>query len=304
MCDDKVSASLTVSKITDYKLNGSNYIDWSRKIRIYLSSVEKDDHLSQDPPIDETKNAWIRDDARLFLQIINSMDNEVVGLAHHCEFVKELMDYLEYLYSGKGYASRIYEVCKAFYHPEKEAKTLTIYFMEFKKIYEELNMLLPFSTDIKVQQAQREQMAVMSFLAGLPTEFETAKSQILASSEITSLNDVFSWVLRTESTPSNEQTKVVVTKGEEKNDARRNCFFQAMSKCFLAGRETNVEAAATSTDEWVEQYQPGVYVRLTMLPSGKKGLKGFRFSRKKFTVKEVEKWWKENKLSVYKNYDK
>ena len=48
--------------------------------------------------------------------------------------------------------------------------------MEFKKTYEELNMLLPFSTDITVQQMQREKMAVMSFLAGLPSEFEIAKS--------------------------------------------------------------------------------------------------------------------------------
>ena len=33
--------------------------------------------------------------------------------------------------------------------------------MNYKKTYEELNMLLPFSLDIKVQQAQREQMAVI-----------------------------------------------------------------------------------------------------------------------------------------------
>ena len=45
-------------------------------------------------------------------------------------------------------------------------------------------------------------MVVMSFLAGLPTEFETAKSQILSSSEISSLQDVFARVLRTESTVS------------------------------------------------------------------------------------------------------
>lgn len=60
-------------------------------------------------------------------------------MVNHCEFVKELMDYLEYLYSGKGNVSRTYEVCKAFYRPEKEAKSLTTYFMEFKKTYEELN---------------------------------------------------------------------------------------------------------------------------------------------------------------------
>ena len=83
--------------------------------------------------------------------------------------------------------SRIYDVCKAFHRAEKESKSLTAYFMEFKKTYEELNMLLPFSTDIKVQQTQREQMAIMSFLSGLPSEFETAKSQILSSSEVISL---------------------------------------------------------------------------------------------------------------------
>ena len=43
-------------------------------------------------------------------------------------------------------------------------------------------------------------MAVMSFLVGLPSEFETAKSQILSSSEIGSLQEVFSRILRTEGT--------------------------------------------------------------------------------------------------------
>ncbi|WMV24355.1 hypothetical protein MTR67_017740 [Solanum verrucosum] len=95
------------------------------------SSVEKNDHLIQDPPTDDAKKACLSDDARLILQIINSID--VVGLVNYCEFVKELMDYLEYLYSGKCNISQIYEVSKAFYLSEKEAKSLTTYFMEFKK---------------------------------------------------------------------------------------------------------------------------------------------------------------------------
>ena len=47
--------------------------------------------------------------------------------------------------------------------------------MDFKRIYEELYILLPFSPDVKVKQAQREQMAVMSFLAGFPPELNIAK---------------------------------------------------------------------------------------------------------------------------------
>ncbi|KAK1384548.1 PH, RCC1 and FYVE domains-containing protein 1 [Heracleum sosnowskyi] len=39
--------------------------------------------------------------------------------------------------------------------------------------------------------------------------------------------------------------------------------------------------------DWVEQYQPGVYITFTTLPSGQKGLKRVRFSRRKFTDKEA-----------------
>lgn len=74
--------------------------------------------------------------------------------------------------------------------------------MDFKRIYEELIMLLSYNSNVKVQQSQREQMAIMSFLAGLPSKFDNVKSQILSSSEIVSLKDIYSRVLHTEKTPS------------------------------------------------------------------------------------------------------
>ncbi|KAK2965746.1 hypothetical protein RJ640_003284 [Escallonia rubra] len=224
MTDNKVQVGEMVpvlSKIAENKLNGTNYLDWSKTVRIYIRSIDKDDHLSSDPPTDDTKRLWLREDARLILQIRNSIDSEILGLINHCEFVKELMDYLEFLYSGKGNISRIYDVCRAFYRPEKETKTLTAFFMDFKKTYEELNMLLPFSKDIKVQQAQREQMAAMSFFGALPPEFDTAKSQILSGTDITSLQEVFSRVLRTESTFSNQQSSVLVANRGRGSEAGR-----------------------------------------------------------------------------------
>nr|CAN74438.1 hypothetical protein VITISV_022954 [Vitis vinifera] len=146
---------------------------------------------------------------------------DIVGLLSHCKFVKELMDYLDFLYSEKGHVSRMYDVWNAFHCPEKGAKSLTAYFMDFKKVYEELNALMPFSPDVRVQQAQREQMVVMSFLSGLPSEFETAKSQILSGSDIGSLQEVFSRVLRTENVSSSQHTNVLVAKGGNAENARR-----------------------------------------------------------------------------------
>ena len=44
--------------------------------------------------------------------------------------------------------------------------------MDYKKTYEELNILLPFSLDVKVQQVQQERMVVILFLTTLPSEYD------------------------------------------------------------------------------------------------------------------------------------
>ena len=60
-----------MSKIKDHKLIGSNYMAWSKTIRIYLRSIEKYDHFTDDSPNknDESRKMWLHEDARLFLQI-------------------------------------------------------------------------------------------------------------------------------------------------------------------------------------------------------------------------------------------
>ncbi|KAK4718100.1 hypothetical protein R3W88_016438 [Solanum pinnatisectum] len=102
---------LALSKIIYSKLNYSNYFEWSRKIRVYLRSVDKDDHHFQDPPNDDAKMVWLIDDARLSCKLDT--------------FMKELMDYFEYLYSRKGNLSQIYDICKAFYCSKKVGKLVT-----------------------------------------------------------------------------------------------------------------------------------------------------------------------------------
>ena len=69
-------------------------------------------------------------------------------------------------------------------------------------------MLMPFSPDVKVQQSQQEQMAVMGFLAALSSEYDSTKAQILSSPEISSLKETFSRIFRTEVSSSSSPTLV------------------------------------------------------------------------------------------------
>ena len=45
-----------MSKITEDKLTGPNYSDWSKTICLYLRSIRMTIHLSKDPPMDDLKD--------------------------------------------------------------------------------------------------------------------------------------------------------------------------------------------------------------------------------------------------------
>ncbi|KAJ8753411.1 hypothetical protein K2173_019810 [Erythroxylum novogranatense] len=54
--------------------------------------------------------------------------------------------------------------------------------------------------------------------------------------------------------------------------------------------------------EWVEQYEPGVYITLTIPPGGTIELKRVRFSRRRFSDKQAKEWWEENQVIVCQKY--
>ncbi|GLT58676.1 hypothetical protein SLA2020_315470 [Shorea laevis] len=63
------------------------------------------------------------------------------------------------------------------------------------------------------------------------------------------------------------------------------------------------ESETRNDNEWVEQDEPGVYITLTSLPGGGKDLKRVRFSRKRFSEKQAEQWWADNRARVHEKYN-
>ncbi|KAM1002058.1 PH, RCC1 and FYVE domains-containing protein 1-like [Malus sylvestris] len=55
--------------------------------------------------------------------------------------------------------------------------------------------------------------------------------------------------------------------------------------------------------EWIEQYEPGVYITLVALRDGTRDLKRVRFSRRRFGEQQAEIWWSENREKVYEKYN-
>ena len=78
-----------------------------------------DDHMTEDPPEDAKQKDWLCNDARLYLQIKNSIESEIIGLIDHRESV-ELLKFLDFLYSSKEQVHRMFEVCIQFFHANKK----------------------------------------------------------------------------------------------------------------------------------------------------------------------------------------
>ena len=62
------------------------------------------------------------------------------------------------------------------------------------KRHEELNVLLPFSPNVKVQQDQGEKIAVMGFLVAFPFEYDFVRAHILSSLEVSFFQETFSQI--------------------------------------------------------------------------------------------------------------
>lgn len=68
---------------------------------MYLCSVKNDDRLNCTLPLEEkTRKAWLRDDTHIFLKINNSIDEWIVGMINHYEYVEELVEYLDFFILG------------------------------------------------------------------------------------------------------------------------------------------------------------------------------------------------------------
>uniref|UniRef100_A0A452XKP8 BRX domain-containing protein n=3 Tax=Aegilops tauschii subsp. strangulata TaxID=200361 RepID=A0A452XKP8_AEGTS len=62
-------------------------------------------------------------------------------------------------------------------------------------------------------------------------------------------------------------------------------------------------AARRLHDEWLEEYEAGVFMKLKDLGDGTRELKRVRFSKRRFGEHQAENWWKENREKVYERYN-
>ncbi|KAL5195279.1 PH, RCC1 and FYVE domains-containing protein 1 [Glycine soja] len=94
--------------------------------------------------------------------------------------------------------------------------------------------------------------------------------------------------------PSSSTVSDTVDGGRDSGDFQDDESGLRSRNAIVPANSNQVEA------EWIEQYEPGVYITLVALRDGTRDLKRVRFSRRRFGEHQAETWWSENRDRVYK----
>uniref|UniRef100_A0A2N9IR39 Fibronectin type III-like domain-containing protein n=1 Tax=Fagus sylvatica TaxID=28930 RepID=A0A2N9IR39_FAGSY len=92
--------SLFFGSMTSTKLKGSNYLQWSRAVLVFLTGRGKESYLTTTKPTDATKiSKWIKEDAQIMTSLWNSLKPDVFNNVSYLESSKDIWDTLHLINS-------------------------------------------------------------------------------------------------------------------------------------------------------------------------------------------------------------
>ncbi|RVW56421.1 Retrovirus-related Pol polyprotein from transposon TNT 1-94 [Vitis vinifera] len=187
--------------ITSEKLVGSeNYLSWSASVELWFMGQGYEDHLiTQETDIPEVDRVqWRKIDAQLCSVLWQSVDPRIL---HHLQAYKTCFKFwtqAKGLYTND--IQRLYKVASAIVHLSQQDLDLSTYIGQIASLKEQFLTVMPLTPDVGAQQTQLDKFFMVLTLIGLRPDLEPIRDQILGSSSVPSLDDVFARLLRISST--------------------------------------------------------------------------------------------------------
>ena len=187
--------------ITSEKLVGSdNYLSWSASVELWFMGQGYEDHLiTQEADIPEVDRVqWRKIDAQLCSVLWQSVDPKILLHLRAYKTCFKFWTQAKGLYTND--IQRLYKVASAIVHLSQQDLDLSTYIGQIASLKEEFLTVMPLTPDVGAQQTQLDKFFMVLTLIGLRPDLEPFRDQILGSSSVPSLDDVFARLLRISST--------------------------------------------------------------------------------------------------------
>jgi hypothetical protein len=267
------------------KLNGSNYLAWSRSMKRALGAKNKlafiNGVLPQPDAMDLNRAAWERCNHLIHSWIINSVSESIAQTIVFYDYASEVWEDLKERFS-KADRIRISTLRSSINNLKQGSKPVSEYFTEMRALWEELNSHRPLPKCSCPHQCRCESSTlaheyrvedqIMQFLVGLNDQFSVVKTQILLMDPLPSLNKVYSLVIQEESNhapilslPADESSVLVNATDSKKpygrgrgsynhnKNSSRHCTFcnrtnHTIDTCYLKHGFPNANKSANSNN--------------------------------------------------------
>ncbi|RVX23158.1 hypothetical protein CK203_000126 [Vitis vinifera] len=159
-----------------------------------------EDHLvTQEADIPEVERVqWRKIDAQLCSVLWQSIDPKILLHLQAYKTCFKFWTQAKGLYTND--IQRLYKVASAIIHISQQDLDLSTYIGHIASLKEEFLTVMPLTPDVGAQQTQLDKFFMVLTLIGLRPDLEPVRDQILGSSSVLSLDDVFACFLRISST--------------------------------------------------------------------------------------------------------
>ncbi|RVW72360.1 Retrovirus-related Pol polyprotein from transposon TNT 1-94 [Vitis vinifera] len=254
--------------ITSEKLVGSeNYLSWSASVELWFMGQGYEDHLvTQEADIPEVDRVqWRKIDAQLCSVLWQSVDPKILLHLRAYKTCFKFWNQTKGLYTND--IQRLYKVASSIVNVRQQDMDLSTYIGQIASLKEEFLTVMPLTTDVGDQRTQIDKFFMVLTLIGLCPDLKTVRDQILGSSFIPSLDDVFARLLRISSTQTlssnnTSYSSVLVSQtssrggrsGNRRRGQRPHCTYcnklgHTRDRCYqLHGRPPHTAHVAQSSD--------------------------------------------------------
>ncbi|RVW50044.1 Retrovirus-related Pol polyprotein from transposon RE2 [Vitis vinifera] len=148
------------------------------------------------PEVDRVQ--WRKIDAQLCSVLWQSVDPKILLHLRAYKTCFKFWNQAKGLYTND--IQRLYKVASSIVNVRQQDMDLSTYIGQIASLKEEFLTVMPLTTDVGDQRTQIDKFFMVLTLIGLRPDLETVRDQILGSSSVPSLDDVFARLLRISST--------------------------------------------------------------------------------------------------------
>ncbi|XP_028795314.1 uncharacterized protein LOC114750846 [Neltuma alba] len=185
-----------------HKLNGSNYLQWSQSVLMYLRGKRKEKYINGEatqPSHNDPKfDTWFAENNQMMSWLCNSMTLEISEGYLLASTAKEIWDAAKRTYSTLDNTATLLDLKRQLKDLKQGNLTVTQYYSTLTKIWQQLDLfeVHPWKDmdDANYYRQLVERGRTYDFLLGLNDVFEEVRGRIMGLKPLPSLFEVFSMV--------------------------------------------------------------------------------------------------------------